>query len=146
VQRYPNNFDYRFRLLFVSVRLGHWKQARQISRAMITDIEQGKPYYTRQWLPLLRYRLAETYVLQGNHDAARPLLRSLQSQDLDETLHAWITLRLGNMHDLQGDHQTARAFYKRVAGDTRAQQLAEQYLDTPFNPSQIEVKPLDKII
>jgi tetratricopeptide (TPR) repeat protein len=95
VQRYPNNFDYRFRLLFVSIRLGLWEQARQISRALITDIEQGKPYYTRQWLPLLRYRLAETYVLQGNHDAARPLLRSLQSQDLDESLHAWITLRLG---------------------------------------------------
>jgi hypothetical protein len=40
----------------------------------------------------------------------------------------------------------AWAFYKRVAGDTKAQQLAEQYLATPFNPSQIEVKPLDKII
>jgi hypothetical protein len=146
VQRYPNNFDYRYRLLLASVRLQRFAQALQISQQLVHDIEQGKPYYSRQWLPLLRYRTAEISVLQGDHNTARELLQHLQTQDLDDTLRAWVMLRLGNLHDLQGDRQTARASYQRVVGDTKAQKLAARYLTTPFTQGEIVLKPLEEII
>lgn len=146
VQNYPNNFDYRFRLLFVSARLGYWEQARQLSRDLMADVEQEKPYTLRQWLPLLSYRIAETYVMQGNATAARPLLYQLQSQDIEAPLRAWVTLRLGNTDDLRSNHQTAQKAYQRVEGDESAQQLADQYTTTPFDLTQTEVKPPDQVI
>jgi tetratricopeptide (TPR) repeat protein len=143
-QRYPNNFDYRIRLMYVSALTERWQQARQVSRAVEADVRQGKPYYSRQWLPLLHYRTAETYVLQGEHATALPLLRRLETQEVEADLRAWIVLRLGNVYDLRGEREMARVYYEQVAGDDTARELAAQYLRRPFPHGTTDVKPLDK--
>lgn len=144
VQRYPNNIDYRYRLALVCAYLERWNQARQVNRSLVVDIERGKPSYTRQWLPLLHYRLAETYVLQRQQlqDAVESL-RALQTQEISPALRAWVELRLGNVHDLRGERQAAQAWYKDVKGDEGAEALAQAYLTTPFTPTQMALKPLE---
>src|SRR5215468_10354728 len=82
VQRYPHNSDYRYRLALVCAQLGLWERARQVSQHLIADSTQGKPYALQALLPLLHYRLAETYVLQRQPQAAAGLLKALQRQAL----------------------------------------------------------------
>ncbi len=145
VQRYPNNIDYRYRLAVVCTSLGLWERARQVNRSLVVDIEHDKPYHARQWLPLLHYRLAETYVLQREQlQEAVGLLRALQTQDLSPALRAWVELRLGNVHDLQGERQAAQAWYKGVKGDEIAETLAQAYMAIPFTLAQMALKPLEQ--
>lgn len=145
VQRYPNNLDYRYRLAVVCTSLGRWERARQVIRGLIVDIERDKPYYARQWLPLLHYRLAETYVWHKEQlQEAVGLLRALQTQDLSPPLRAWVELRLGNVHDLRGERQAAQAWYKGVQGDEVAEALARSYMTSPFTPAQMDLKPLEQ--
>lgn len=146
VQRYPNNSDYRYRLALVCAHLGRWECARQVSQRLIADIAQGKPYHTQEWLPLLHYRLAETYVLQREPQAAVALLRALQTQTLSPTLRAWVELRLGNAHDLLGERQAAQAWYHGVKGDEQAETRAHAYMATPFAPAQVDLKPLEHTV
>ena len=146
VQHYPNNSDYRYRLALVCAHLGLWERARQVSQSLIADIAQGKPYHTQEWLPLLHYRLAETYVFQGEPQAAVVLLRALRTQDLSPALRAWVELRLGNVHDLLGERQAAQAWYQGVRGDEQAETRAHAYMATPFTPAQIDLKPLEQAV
>jgi len=146
VQRYPHNSDYRYRLALVCAQLGLWERARQVSQHLIAEITQGKSYAPQEWLPLLHYRLAETYVLQRQPQAAAGLLRALQMQELTPTLRAWVELRLGNVHDLQGERQAAQAWYQGVQGDEQAEARAHTYLATPFVPVQIDLKPLEQAV
>jgi TolA-binding protein len=94
----------------------------------------------------LRYRLAETSVLQGNHQTAATILTALQQQDVDTALRAWVTLRLGNVHDLRGEHQAAQALYSQVQADTPARQLARRYLSHPFKPGRAKLKRPEETI
>jgi hypothetical protein len=146
VQRYPQNFDYRYRLLVVSIRLQLWDRAHQLSHELAADIEQGKPYYSRRWLPLVYYRSAETYVLQGDHDTAVGILHRLYAQEIDASLRPWLSLRLGNVHDLRGDRQTAQVYYQQVTDNAAAEKLAARYATTPFTPQRIDIKPPEKIM
>ena len=146
VQRYPNNIDYRYRLALVCAHLGLWERARQVNRSLIVDIEHGKPYHPRQWLPLLHYRVAETYMFHREPQAAAGLLAALRQQDLSPPLRAWVELRLGNVHDLQGERQAAQAWYRGVQGDAHAETLAHSYLVTPFTPTQKQLKPLEQAV
>ena len=144
VQRYPNNIDYRYRLAVVSAYLGLWDRARQVGRELVVDIEHDKPYPARQWLPLLQYRLAETYVLQREQlQQAVKSLTALRTQDLNPALRAWVDLRLGNVHDLRGERQAAQAWYREVKGDEDAEALAQSYMTLPFTLAQMELKPLE---
>src|SRR5437764_7234424 len=97
---------------------------------LIGDSTQGKPYAPQEWLPLLHYRLAETYVFQHQPQAAARLLRALQRQELSPTLRVWVELRLGNVHDLQGERQAAQARYQGVHGGEPAQTGAATYRAT----------------
>src|SRR5262245_11053260 len=145
VQRYPNNLDYRYRLAVVCTAMGLWERAHQVNRGLVVDIEHDKPYHTRQWLPLLHYRVAETYVLQREQlQEAVGLLRALQTQDLSPPLRAWVELRLGNVHDLRGERQAAQAWYKGVRGDEIAEALAQACMTIPFTPAQMVLKPLEQ--
>jgi len=146
VQRYPNNSDYRYRLALVCAQLGLWERARQVSQSLIADVEQGKPYHPQEWLPLFRYRLAETYVFQRQPQAAAALLMTLQRQALSPALRAWVELRLGNVHDLRGERQAAQAWYQGVQGDEQAEARARAYMTTPFMPAQIDLKPLEQAV
>src|SRR5262245_60386685 len=146
VQRYPHNSDYRYRLALVCAQLGLWERARQVSQHLIADSAQGKPYAPQEWLPFLHYRLAETYVLQRQPQAAARLLRALQTQELSPTLRAWVELRLGNVHDLQGERQAAQAWYQGVQGDEQAEARAQAYIATPFVPIQIDLKPFEQAV
>ena len=146
VQRYPHNSDYRYRLALVCAQLGLWERARQASQHLMADITQGKPYAPQEWLPLLHYRLAETYVFQRQPQAAAVLLRALQTQELHPTLRAWVELRLGNVHDLRGERQAAQAWYQGVQGDEQAEARAHVYRATPFVPAQIDLKPLEQAV
>jgi hypothetical protein len=146
VQRYPNNFDYRYRLAYLCASLGRWERALQVSRGLVADITQGKPYYDQQWLPLLHYRIAETHVLQGEPQAAAVLLQALPQPELDATLRPWVALRLGNVYDLQGNRQAAQTSYARVAGDAIAEKLAAYYLTVPFVPGRADLKPPEPVI
>lgn len=144
VQRYPNNIDYRYRLAIVCAYLGRWDRARQVHRSLVVDIARDKPYHTRQWLPLLHYRLAETYVLQGEQlQDAVELLKALQTQDLSPALRAWVELRLGNVHDWWGERQAAQAWYNGVKGDQVAEALAQAYTTIPLMSTQMDLKPLE---
>src|SRR5215813_2027977 len=146
VQRYPHNSDYRYRLALVCAQLGLWKRARHVSQQLIADITQGKPYAPQEWLPLLHYRLAETSVFQRQPQAAAVLLRALQMQPLSPELRAWVELRLGNVHDLQGEHQAAQAWYQGVQGDEQAEARAHAYMAAPFVPAPIDLKPLEQAV
>lgn len=146
VQRYPKNFDYRYRLAYLATLLGRWQHGQQLIQGLITAIEQGHPYYPRQWLPTLRYRVAETSVLQGNHQTAATILTTLQQQDVDTALHTWVLLRLGNVHDLRGEHQAAQALYSQVRDDTLARQLARRYHAHPFKPGRAKLKKPEETI
>src|ERR671933_385464 len=146
VQRYPHNSDYRYRLALVGAQLGLWERARQVGQKLIADSAQGKPYAPQEWLPLLRYRLAETYVFQRQPHAAAGLLRALQMQELSPALRAWVELRLGNVHDLQGDRRAAQAWYQGVQGDEQAEARARVYMVTPFVPARIDLKPLEQAV
>jgi tetratricopeptide (TPR) repeat protein len=145
-QQYPNNVDYRYRLLLVLANLGLWQQARQTSQDLLADITQGKLAYAHQWMPLLHYRTAEIDVLQGQADTALPLLQTLYSQTLDDTLRPWVFLRLGNIYDLRGDHHTACIYYRRVEGGDDSAALAAQYITAPFSLGPTALKPAEKII
>jgi tetratricopeptide (TPR) repeat protein len=146
VQRYPHNSDYRYRLALVCAQLGLWERARQVMQHLIADSAQGKPYAPQALLPLLHYRLAETYVLQRQPQAAAALLKALQMQELSPALRAWVELRLGNVHDLQGERQAAQAWYQGVQGDEQAEARARIYMATPFVPAQIDLKPLEQAV
>jgi tetratricopeptide (TPR) repeat protein len=146
VQHYPHNSDYRYRLAVVCARLGLWLRARQVMQHLMADIVQGKPYAPQEWLPLLHYRLAETYVLQRQPQVAAGLLRALQTQELSPTLRAWVELRLGNVHDLRGERQAALAWYQGVQGDEQAAARAHAYMAMPFVPAQIDLKPLEQAV
>jgi tetratricopeptide (TPR) repeat protein len=146
VQQYPNNMDYRYRLLLAYANLGQWPQAQQTSHQLLADIAHGKMSYAQPWVPLLHYRTAETYVLQGNAEAAMSILQTLHTAPLDDTLRPWVILRLGNAYDLRGDHPTARTYYQRVEGPDGVKELAIQYGITPFTPGPITLKPSEKII
>jgi tetratricopeptide (TPR) repeat protein len=146
VQRYPHNSDYRYRLAVVCARLGLWEHARQVMQPLMADIAQGKPYAPQEWLPLLHYRLAETYVLQRQPQAAAEILKALQMQKLSPTLRAWVELRLGNVHDLRGERQAAQAWYQGVQGDELAEAHAHAYMARPFVPAQIDLKPLEQAV
>jgi len=146
VQRYPNNLDYRYRLALVCAHLGLWERARQVSMSLIADIAGDKPYYPRQWLPLLHYRVAETYVFQQEVQTAAALLGALRRQALSPALRAWVELRLGNVHDLRGERQAAQAWYRGVQGDEDAKTLAQSYLQTPFTPARMHLKPLEQAV
>ena len=146
VQRYPHNSDYRYRLALVCAQLGRWERAHQVSQHLIADITQGKAYAPQEWLPLLHYRLAETYVFQRQPQAAAVLLRALQMQALSPALRAWVELRLGNVHDLQGERQAAQTWYQGVQGDEQAEARAHAYMATPFVPAQIDLKPLEQAV
>src|SRR5262249_58208651 len=125
---------------------GGGKRGGQGSQHLIADITQGKAYTPQEWLPLLHYRLAETYVLQRQPQAAAGLLRPLQMQQLSPTLRAWVELRLGNVHDLQGERQAAQAWYQGVQGDEQAEARAHAYMAAPFVPAQIDLKPLEQAV
>jgi hypothetical protein len=146
VQRYPHNSDYRYRLALVCAHLGLWEYARQASQQLLDDIAQGKPYAPRQWRPLLQYRLAETYVFQRQPQVAAENLRALQMQELSPELRAWVELRLGNVHDLQGQRQAAQAWYQGVQGDEQAEARAHAYMAAPFMPARIDLKPLEQAV
>ena len=146
VQRYPHNSDYRYRLALVCAQLGLWERARQVSQHLIADITQGKPFAPQAWLPLLHYRLAEIYILQRQPQAAAGLLRALQIQELSPALRAWVELRLGNVHDLQGEHQAAQAWYQGVQGDEQAEARAHAYIAIPFVPTPIDLKPFEQAV
>ena len=146
VQRYPHNSDYRYRLALVCAHLGRWECARQISQQLIDDIAQGKSYVPQQWRPLLQYRLAETYVFQRQPQVAAEILRVLRTQELSPALRAWAELRLGNVHDLQGERQAAQAWYQGVHGDEQAEARAHAYMARPFMPAQIDLKPLEQAV
>jgi tetratricopeptide (TPR) repeat protein len=146
VQRYPHNSDYRYRLALVCAQLGLWERARQVMQQLIADSAHGKPYAPREWLPLLHYRLAEIYVLQRQPQAAAALLRALRTQELSPELRAWVELRLGNVHDLQGERQAAQAWYQGVQGDEQAEARAHAYMATPFVPAPIDLKPLEQMV
>ena len=144
VQRYPHNSDYRYRLALVCAHLRLWECTRQISQQLINDIAQGKPYTPQQWHALLHYRLAETYVFQRQPQVAAEILRVLRTQALSPALRAWVELRLGNVHDLQGERQAAQAWYQGVQGDEQAEARAHAYMALPFMPTQIDLKPLEQ--
>jgi tetratricopeptide (TPR) repeat protein len=146
VQRYPHNSDYRYRLALVCAHLGLWECARQVSQQLIDDIAQGKPYAPQQWRPLLHYRLAETYVFQRQPQVAAEILRALRTQELSPALRAWVELRLGTVHDLQGERQAAQAWYQGVHGDAQAEARAHAYMAMPFMPAQIDLKPLEQAV
>jgi tetratricopeptide (TPR) repeat protein len=146
VRRYPHNSDYRYRLAVVCAQLGQWEYARQVMQPLMADIAQGKPYAPQEWLPLLHYRLAETYVLQRQPQAAAAILRTLQTQKLTSILRAWVELRLGNVHDLRGERQAAQAWYQGVHGDELAEAHAHAYMARPFVPAQIDLKPLEQAV
>jgi hypothetical protein len=146
VQRYPHNSDYRYRLALVCTQLGLWERTRHVTQELIADVAQGKPYAPPEWLPLLHYRLAEAYIFQRQPQAAAGLLRTLQMQELSPTLRAWVALRLGNVHDLQGERQAAQAWYQGVQGDEQAEARAHAYMAAPFVPAQIDLKPLEQAV
>jgi tetratricopeptide (TPR) repeat protein len=146
VQQYPNNVDYRYRFLLVLANLERWQYARQTSQDLLADMAQGKLAYARQWVPLLHYRIAETYIVEGNADAALPLLHTLHTQALDDALRSWVLLRLGNVYDLRGDHHTARTYYRLVEGSDGSAELAAQYITVPFTRGQTALKPAEKSI
>lgn len=146
-QQYPQNIDYRYRLLLVLAQQEDWPQAVYTGRALETDLAQGKLAYAFQWLPLIRYRLAEMYVLQGEADTAWPILHTLQVAPYDATLHPWVYVRLGNVADLRGNHDAAREFYQRVTEPDDARELAAQYSTSPFGRgSRAPLKPPEKMI
>ena len=58
-------------------------------------------------------------MFQRQPQAAAGLLKTLQRQELSPTLRAWVELRLGNVHDLQGERQAAQAWYQGVQGMSR---------------------------
>jgi tetratricopeptide (TPR) repeat protein len=141
VQRYPNNSDYRTRLGLICAYQAQWACARQMYQQLLADTQEGKPYYPQAWLPHFRYRLAEVYVFQQDTQAARPLLTALHTQTLPAALQAWVELRLGNLHDLQGERQAAQAWYQGVRGDKEAEAQAQLYLTRPFTPTPVVLKP-----
>jgi hypothetical protein len=57
-----------------------------------------------------------------------------------------VELRLGNMHDLQGERQAAQAWYQGVQGDGQAEARAQAYMTMPFVPVQIDLKPLEEAV
>jgi hypothetical protein len=67
-------------------------------------------------------------------------------QELSPTLRAWVELRLGNVHDLQGERQAAQTWYQGVQGDEPAEARARAYIAAPFRPVQIDLKPLEQAI
>jgi predicted Zn-dependent protease len=145
-QRYPQNFDYRYRLAYLYASLGQWKKAHDFIQSLLAALNHGHPYYPSQWVPILQYRLAEVEVLQGQADAAALRLQALQPHNLEPHLQAWINLRLGNVYDLRGSRQKAQETYARVEGDHYAERLARRYRTTPFTPGPGMLKELEETI
>ncbi|MBM3222368.1 MAG: tetratricopeptide repeat protein [Candidatus Tectomicrobia bacterium] len=146
VQRYPQNTDYRYRLALVCIQLRRWERARALLQALLTDVEQARPYTPREWIPFLQYRLAELALMQRQPHAAAVFLHTLRTQTLSPALRAWVELRLGNMHDLLGEGQAAQAWYQGVQGEAEAEAQAQQYRHMPFNGLTIALKPPEQVV
>lgn len=146
VERYPHNFDYRYRLALVCAHLGLWERAVQLQEGLIADVERAAPYSHRTWLPLLRYRVAELHVLQGESDAATALLNRIRTAPLEAPLQAWVEVRLGNIADLRGQWQEAQHIYARITGEDEAERVAKSYRTRPFVRGRMELKPLEQKI
>lgn len=146
VQRYPHNFDYRYRLAYVETLRGQWGRAIQVTAALLEEARQDRLYNSAHWLPLLHYRLAETYLLQGKTAQAEPLLQQLYATEKEQSLRAWVLLRLGNLADLRGEHATAQSWYERVYGDARAASLAWSYQTRPFTAGPATLKKPEETI
>ncbi len=146
VQRYPNNSDYRYRLGVVCAGQAQWVCAMEMQQYLIAEVQQGKAYHPPEGLPRFRYRLAEAYVFQRDTAAARALLADLRAQELPPDLHAWVELRLGNLHDLHGERQAAQAWYQGVQGNKEAEAQAKLYMQRPFTPTPEGLKPLEHAV
>lgn len=143
VQRYPQNSDYRYRLGVVCAAQAQWACAIAMQQHLIAEVQQGTPSHPLAGLPRLRYRLAEVYVFQQEAPAARALLTALRAEALPASLRAWVELRLGNLHDLQGERQAAQVWYQGVQGDQEAEAQAQTYMQRPFTPTPEALKPLE---
>ena len=114
-----------------------WPEMMEEAEVFLERSEKGIPYYTSDGIRPARYCLG-VGALYGRHDAAlagaymNQLLKSVDSS-------RWVTyayLRRGQIHDLEGDRQSALRDYQTVlsrADFWGSQKEAESYIKTPLH-------------
>lgn len=146
--RYPDNALFHSELVEVLLLLGLYDEAIVTAQALedsrpVEPEAQARPQLAR----ILR---AQALLLSGRADTAWQTLAPMQEETtrLPVWGGAWLHLVRGQIHDARGDRKAAVAEYEQVLAregaryNRRAALIAEQALDTPFEPSAYRELPM----
>jgi tetratricopeptide (TPR) repeat protein len=146
--RYPENALFHSELVEVLILLGLYDEAIATARALedshpVEPEAQSRPQLAR----VLR---AQALLLSGKDEEAARLLAPMRESETRLPIWggAWLHLVRGQIHDARGERDAAVEEYRLVLDregpryNRRAALIAEQALDTPFEPSAYRELPM----
>ena len=121
----------------VAVAIRRGEQFAEISEFNEALKEYQKALEANRTGSLAHYRIAETFFLQGNYQAAANEFREALNGDLQpKWIEVWSHINLGNIFDITGQRERAVNEYKqaeRTKDNTQgALEAAAKYLKTPY--------------
>ncbi len=140
--RFPRNYLLRFEQVEMYSDLGDKRSALQV----LADIEElrltGAPGYRHLPPEKIKYLRANLLFWYGDLDPALADLKQVTHKatelDLGTAVMAW--LRLGQVYDLEGDHERAVEAYResmKTAPQSAAATEAKSYLSNPYRRKRI---------
>jgi tetratricopeptide (TPR) repeat protein len=121
----------------VAVAIRRGEQFAEISEFNEALKEYQKALEANRTGSLAHYRIAETFFLQGNYQAAANEFREALNGDLQpKWIEVWSHINLGNIFDITGQRERAVNEYKqaeRTKDNTQgALEAAAKYLKTAY--------------
>jgi tetratricopeptide (TPR) repeat protein len=140
--RFPDNMLFHKYVGRCHVSLGNWVKAREVFREIFTRCGKGQRGYNAPTEREAVYYLGLDHLGQQQFEEALKyfyrcdeLSRSLDRSEQSGFM-VMANLRVGNIYDIQGKRDLARAQYRKVLDMKEYQSshvMAEQYLATPFH-------------
>jgi len=139
-EKYPENYNFSFGLANILSDLGQPEEALSIAREIADGIKSGIPPYRPELWPRHSLLLGKIALDQGEYDrATEHFNQALKDKaPYNARIRAYALLRLGMIQDGRKEHKAAEEYYRKVldleGAEGTAQQLAREYLDTPYMP------------
>jgi tetratricopeptide (TPR) repeat protein len=139
-EKYPENYNFSFALANILSDLGQREEALSIAREIAGGIKSGIPPYRAELWPRYSLLLGKIALDQGEYGrATEHFNQALKDQaPYNARIRAYALLRLGMIQDARKERKAAEEYYRKVldreGAEGTAQQLAREYLDTPYMP------------
>ena len=140
-EKFPRNNLFRFEQVQMYSDLGNKKAAVAVLTSIENKRKAGEPGYAGIPLAKLKYVSGNLHFWYGDLPAALSSLeiatKDAEQLDLGMAVLAW--LRLGQVHDLVGDHGMAKFAYEqtmRTAPGSGAAAEAKDYIEKPYKRKQ----------